>query len=153
MPVRIKDKPAEIEDVFRGWHAHDRVGLLIDACERAARVVLEEGAMKLVVVHCPSSALVLTRDGERTVLPSIAIPESEIMGANGAGDAFAAGMLYGIHESWSTEDSLRIDHGCAAVSLRSVSTTGAIVSWRECLELAQRWGSRAFPPSVSVVRG
>ena len=66
------------------------------------------------------------------------------MGANGAGDAFAAGMLYGIHESWSTNESLSLAHACAAVSLRSVSTTGAIVSWRECLDLAQRWGSRPF---------
>ncbi|MDQ0321726.1 sugar/nucleoside kinase (ribokinase family) [Pararhizobium capsulatum DSM 1112] len=124
-----------------------------DACERAARAVLEKGAMKLVAVHCPTFAIVVTRDGERTVLPSVAIPESEIKGANGAGDAFAAGMLYGIHESWSTQESLRLAHACAAVSLRSVSTTGAIVSWRECLDLAQRWGSRSFLSGVSVARG
>jgi sugar/nucleoside kinase (ribokinase family) len=134
-------------DTMRG-DATDR-----DACEQAARAVLEKGAMKLVAVHCPSFALVVTRDGEKTILPSLAIPETEIIGANGAGDAFAAGMLYGIHESWSTNESLSLAHACAAVSLRSVSTTGAIVPWRECLNLAQRWGSRTSPPSISVARG
>ena len=31
---------------------------------------------------------------------SVAMPEEEIAGVNGAGDAFAAGMLYALHEGW-----------------------------------------------------
>ncbi|WP_027998265.1 carbohydrate kinase family protein [Sinorhizobium arboris] len=112
------------------------------ACMHAARTVLERGALKLVAVHCPVFAVAVSREGESVALPSVAVPESEIRGANGAGDAFAAGMLYGIHEGWSVEECLRLAHASAAASLRSVSTTGAIEPWRECLALADNWGPR-----------
>lgn len=112
------------------------------ACLHAARAVLERGGLKLVTVHCPTFAIALTRTGECALLPSIAIPETEIKGANGAGDAFAAGMLYGLHEDWPLVQCLKLAHAAAAVSLRSVSTTGAMLFWRECLSLAQQWGSR-----------
>ncbi|WP_337268311.1 carbohydrate kinase family protein [Oryzifoliimicrobium ureilyticus] len=114
----------------------------LKACQAAAHVVLARGAMQKVVVHCPTFALAVSRDGESITLPSVAIPETEIRGANGAGDAFAAGMLYGIHEDWSLKACLRLAHAAAAVSLRSVTTTGAMVSWQECLALADQWGSR-----------
>ncbi|MCD1262462.1 carbohydrate kinase family protein [Shinella sumterensis] len=114
-----------------------------NACIRAAQAVMQRGAMTLVAVHCPGFAIAVTRDGEHTVLPSVAIPESEIKGANGAGDAFAAGMIYGLHEEWTISQSLQLAHAAAAASLRSVSTTGAIVPWRECLSLAKTWGVRA----------
>jgi sugar/nucleoside kinase (ribokinase family) len=113
-----------------------------EACEQAACIVLERGALELVAVHCPAFAIAVTRNGERAVLPSFKIPEAEVKGANGAGDAFAAGMLYGIHEGWSAERSLRLAHAAASASLRSISTTGAIVSWRDCLSLAEAWGVR-----------
>ncbi len=122
-----------------GAEATDR-----QACERAARIALERGAMKMVAVHCPAFAIAVTRDGETATLPPVAIPETEVLGANGAGDAFAAGMLYGIHEGWSLEQCIRLAHATAAVSLRSISTTGAIVPWQECLALAERWGERAL---------
>ncbi|MFQ6240815.1 carbohydrate kinase family protein [Sinorhizobium meliloti] len=112
------------------------------ACMRAARAVLERGALKLVAVHCPAFAIAVTREGEGVVLPSVAIPEEEIKGANGAGDAFAAGMLYGIHEGWSVKQALRLAHATAAASLRSISTTGAVLPWKDCLALADKWGPR-----------
>jgi sugar/nucleoside kinase (ribokinase family) len=114
-----------------------------DACLRAARAVLERGALKLVTVHCPAFAIAITRAGESAILPSIAIPEAEIKGANGAGDAFAAGMLYGLHEGWPLAQCLELAHAAAAVSLRSVSTTGAMLFWRDCLSLARQWGPRS----------
>ena len=56
--------------------------------------------------------------------------------------AFAAGMLYGVHEGWSVDDALTLAHASAAASLRSLSTTGAVEPWRKCLELANEWGWR-----------
>jgi sugar/nucleoside kinase (ribokinase family) len=114
------------------------------ACERAARIALERGAMEMVAVHCPAFALAVTRDGASAVRPPIAIPEAEVLGANGAGDAFAAGMLYGIHEGWSVDQSLRLAHATAAASLRSISTTGSVVTWQTCLALADQWGEKTL---------
>lgn len=112
------------------------------ACERAARHVLENGAMEIVVVHSPAVAMAVTRDGALFKKPSAKIPGSVVAGANGAGDAFAAGMLYGLHEGHSIEDALILAHASAAASLRSLSTTGAVEHWSKCLELANQWGWR-----------
>ena len=114
----------------------------ISACERAARHVLEKGVMEFVVVHWPTGAIAVTRDGSIFTKPSTQIPRSVIASANGAGDAFAAGMLYGLHEGWRIDEALTLAHASAAASLRSLSTTGAVESWRKCLELAGLWGWR-----------
>lgn len=114
----------------------------IAACQRAARHVLENGAMEIVVVHCPVIAIAVTRDGKVFTKPSTQIPRELVAGANGAGDAFAAGMLYGVHEGWSVDDALTLAHASAAASLRSLSTTGAVEPWRKCLALANEWGWR-----------
>ncbi len=114
----------------------------VAACQRAARHVLENGAMDIVVVHCPVIAIAVTRDGKVFTKPSTQIPRELVAGANGAGDAFAAGMLYGVHEGWSVDDALTLAHASAAASLRSLSTTGSVEPWRTCLELANEWGWR-----------
>ncbi len=114
----------------------------IAACERAACQVIEKGAMEIVVVHSPVIAIAVTRDGATITKPSVQIPQSEVASANGAGDAFASGMLYGLHENWSIADSLALAHAAAACSLRSLATTGAVEPWRKCLELASQWGWR-----------
>lgn len=113
------------------------------ACEQAAAVVLEKGAMGLVVIHCPAFAIALARDGTKVVRKSVSVPKDEVVGANGAGDAFAAGMLYGLHEEWSLHDAVGLAHASAATSLRSISTTDAVATWQECLSLAEKWGWNA----------
>ena len=112
------------------------------ACLAAARTVLEQGAMRFVVVHFPAGAVVACRDGTTSVRPSVRVPPDEVKGANGAGDAFAAGFLYAIHQDWPVDDAVALAHATAAASLRSISTVGAIGGWAECLQLADRWGWR-----------
>ena len=51
-------------------------------------------------------------------------------------------MLFGIHEGWPVAQSLALANASAAASLRSVTTNGSVVHWRECLDLADRWGWR-----------
>ncbi len=114
----------------------------VAACRYAARKVLDAGAMELLVVHFPAGAIALTRSGEMLERPSVRVPAEEIAGANGAGDAFAAGILYAILEQWTLADALALAHAAAAASLRRVGTTDGVVRWRECLALAERWGWR-----------
>lgn len=114
----------------------------VDACLRAARRVLADGAMRMVVVHFPIGAVVVTRDGDEVRRPSVRVPPGEVVAANGAGDAFASGIVYGWHEGWRLGDSLSLAHAAAAASLRHISTSDAVESWRGCLDLAERWGWR-----------
>ena len=114
----------------------------VDACIAAAKTVLAGGTAQHVVVHFPRGAVATSRDGSVVVKPSVNAPPDEVKGANGAGDAFAAGFLYGFHEGWSVEQSLALAHATAAASLRQISTTASIESWKACLALADRWGWR-----------
>ncbi len=113
-----------------------------EACVAAARKALELGTPDLVVVHFPKGAVVAARDGRVVTRPSVRIPPAEVAGANGAGDAFAAGFVYAVHEGWDVERAVALAHATAAASLRQISTTGAIESWSDCLALADRWGWR-----------
>ncbi len=100
------------------------------------------GAMRLVVTHFPEGAIVLPRGEEPTFVPSVDVPPEKVVGANGAGDAFAAGLLYGIHEGWPLDRSVRLAHASAATSLRSLGTTTAVTRIDDCLALADKWGWR-----------
>lgn len=114
----------------------------IEACKAACTAILEQGAMRLVAVHFPEGAIALTRDGNSVFVPSVAVPPDSIVGPNGAGDAFAAGFMYGLHEAWPLADSLWLGHAAAACSLRTAGTTDGVVGWRECLAVAEAWGRR-----------
>jgi sugar/nucleoside kinase (ribokinase family) len=114
----------------------------VDACEQAAVAIRDASAVDLAVVHFPAGAIAATREGTVVRKPSVRVPREAIKGSNGAGDAFAAGILFGVHEGWPLEQSLALANASAAASLRSVTTNGSVVPWRECLALAESWGWR-----------
>jgi sugar/nucleoside kinase (ribokinase family) len=112
----------------------------ISACRNAAAHVMAHSPLSFVAVHFPRGAIVATRGGEIFEQRSVKVPREAIAGSNGAGDSFAAGLLMGHHEGWPMPQSLKLAHASAAASLRSETTTGAVVHWKECLDLAESWG-------------
>jgi sugar/nucleoside kinase (ribokinase family) len=112
------------------------------AARAAATAILARGVRDLVVVHFPEGCVAATRGGSVLTRPSLRVPPEEMRGANGAGDAFVAGVLHGLHEGRPLEDCLTLGHCAAASALRSVSTTGSVGTVAECLALAARWGWR-----------
>jgi len=117
----------------------------VPTAQAAARAILDGGVRDLVVVHFPAGCVAATRDGRLLAQPSLQVPPDGITGANGAGDAFVAGVLYGLHEEWPLERCLTLGHCAAASALGSVSTTGSVARATECLALADRWGWRVDP--------
>ncbi|HSU99466.1 MAG TPA: carbohydrate kinase family protein [Roseiarcus sp.] len=114
------------------------------AVVRAIEDVLAIGSLQWAAAHFPEGAIVGARDGSRFALGSVTLPAGAVVGANGAGDAFAAGMLYGQHEQWRIEECLELGHACAAASMRAVSTTAGVGTVGECRALARKWGFRPF---------
>ena len=113
-----------------------------DACFAAAEKVLTLGAMKVVVVHFVTGAVLVARDGTRIFKPSVLVPEGEVRGVNGAGDAFAAGFLYGAHEGWEHGRCLELAHAAAAACIRQLGTYDGMLPVAACLALAREWGWR-----------
>jgi len=114
----------------------------VQHCLKAARSVLAEGAMQLVVVHFPGGAAAVSPGGVEFLLPSVDIPPEAIQGTNGAGDAFAAGLLYGLHQEWTVTAAIELGHASAAASVQGLGTTDTVVSWQDCLAVVSRWGWR-----------
>ena len=71
----------------------------------------------------PEGAFAKSRDGEVWV-PSKKV--DRIVSAVGAGDAFAAGMLYGLHEGWAVQQCMDLGHLAAAACLGHETTTGGL---------------------------
>ncbi len=112
------------------------------ACRNAAELLMDRSNLSLCAIHFPMGGVVLARNGDIAEHASVNIAKSEIVGTNGAGDAFAAGILFGHHEGWALTESLKLAHASAAASMRHESTTGSVVNWQECLNLADAWGWR-----------
>lgn len=112
------------------------------ACRKAAEQLMQHSTVSLIAIHFPMGGIVLARNGMVAESPSVNIPKSQIIGTNGAGDAFAAGVLFGHHEGWPIAKSLKLAHASAATSMRHESTTGSIENWQEALRLASDWGWR-----------
>ncbi len=116
-----------------------------DSAFAAAEAIRSMGVGQLVVIHAPAGAIALDcRTGERFASGSVRVPDEVIRGAVGAGDAFAAGFLYGLHESIDLSESLRIGACVAASCLRHPTTSGGILPYAECLDLGATWGFRDF---------
>jgi sugar/nucleoside kinase (ribokinase family) len=114
------------------------------AAEAACRKLLELGVRQLAGVHHPDGAVAVTRDGEVARRTSVNVPHHEIAGSTGAGDAFYAGMLFGIHEDWPLEKCLDLGNAAAATSLHSPTTSASIRPWKECLAYAEKHGLRGI---------
>ena len=122
-----------------------RDGETLDRTElRAAmQCLLNEGVRERVVVHFPEGGVALSRDGSWNEHGSVKLPASGyIKGAAGAGDAFAAGVLYGWHEGLPVQEQLRYGVCAAAANLSNETCTGGLRPLAECLELGKHYGFR-----------
>jgi sugar/nucleoside kinase (ribokinase family) len=111
----------------------------------AARQLLEAGGCEWVVIHFPEGAIAAGRDGQMLAQGSVKIPQEKIVGATGAGDAFGAGLLYGLHEEKPMEDCLRYAVCVAAASLTEANTSGGILPLARSLAFGQSCGFRSEP--------
>jgi sugar/nucleoside kinase (ribokinase family) len=114
-----------------------------DLAFAAAQNLLDRGVGEVTAVHHPVGAVALRKNGERAFAPSVKVEQSEIVSSVGAGDAFYAGMLFGLHEDWPLEKCLALANASAATSLFSPTTSASIRPWTECLKFAEERGLRA----------
>jgi sugar/nucleoside kinase (ribokinase family) len=112
----------------------------------AAGALLQQGVKELVVIHFPEGAFARTRRGEDYWQSSLRLPEGFIGGTAGAGDAFCAGVLLGLHEGWEIPRCLRIGVCIAAASLARPTCTEGVKSLSSSMTLARKFG---FNPQLS----
>lgn len=115
------------------------------AAESAASALFAMGVRESVVIHFMEGAIAMHADGSSDRHGSARVPGDAIVGSTGAGDAFAAGVIYGRHENWSWPESLELGVCAAAVSLGAGPPSDAMLPAAQCLEKGRAWGYRSMP--------
>ena len=115
------------------------------AIEAAARALVGFGVRRWAVLHFPEGACACSGQGEVVWQPSVSVPPELIAGPVGAGDALAAGVLFGVHEGWPMGRSLELGACTAAVSLLHSTCSESIAPSDECLAFGRRHGFVALP--------
>jgi sugar/nucleoside kinase (ribokinase family) len=125
-----------------------RHGAELERCavEQAARALVELGVRAWALIHFPEGACACSADGAIVWQPSVDVPAGDIAGLAGAGDAFAAGVLYGIHEDWPMARSLKLGVCAAASSLYHPTCSESVRPVEQCLALGGQLGFHRLPP-------
>ena len=112
------------------------------ALEAMARHLVERGVSVLAVVHFPAGCVAAAPGGRTWRQGSVRLRREQVLSTNGAGDAFAAGIILGLHEGWPVERCLRLAVASAAACVRSQSTSAGIKLATACLADADEAGYR-----------
>lgn len=113
--------------------------------EKAALALLERGVRQSVTIHFVEGAVCAESSGTVHRHGSVVLPAGFVKGATGAGDAFAAGLLLGIHDGLSWPECLRHAVCAAAMCLSHPATSEGMQPVAACLDLGTRYGFRPVP--------
>ena len=120
----------------RGRTTPERLNLI-------AERLFELGVREKVVLHCPAFGFARDVSGKTASVASLKLPEGWIKGTVGAGVAFCAAMLYGIHKGMTDEDSLRLASCAAAANLSAADSLSGALPLEETMALERRFGRLA----------
>ena len=93
--------------------------------------ILQLGVKHTAIVHYPEWAVGCNRNGEQVAVPSYWVEKKDIISTLGAGDAFCAGVLYGLHQQMSLQEVLKLGHTLAYFNLFSLSATDGAISYEQ----------------------
>jgi sugar/nucleoside kinase (ribokinase family) len=110
--------------------------------ELIASKLITLGVSQLAVIHTPAGCVAANSTGKTWRQGSVKVPLSQIKGTSGAGDAFAAGVVYGIHQAWPVQDCLELGVATAAQNIQSDKTAADIAQYETTLSQSRSLGYR-----------
>lgn len=96
-------------------------------------------AKNLIITLNGGGALVRDESGRTSEIRGLS---AEVVDSTGAGDSFAAGVIYGTINGWSLEDSARLGMLLAYLTVQKVGARSAIVPLEEVKRIASEVGLR-----------
>ena len=109
--------------------------------ETAMARMIECGVKDKVIIHSKTHSFIMdAKTGDFTQVHSLKIPNNEIKGSVGAGDAFCAGCLYGIYHNFSDRQLIEFASAAAACNLFAENSTDGMKSRNEILNIAEKYG-------------
>jgi len=111
-----------------------------DKARELALAVRRLGVRGTVVLHFPEGVAASVSGNGCLMQGSVRLPNQEIQGTVGAGDALAAGVLLARHHDMSWPEALTLGVCAAAACLKSSTASDGMLSWKQCLELGRQYG-------------
>lgn len=96
-----------------------------DGMTAAAQALMAGGVRRAVILHSPER-VVWVEAGQAHVYTPTAITPERIVSSVGAGDAFAAGVLHGLHEGWTRDRSVGLGLRAAEACLGGETATDGV---------------------------
>ena len=88
-----------------------------------SRKIFQKGLHRALIIHSPYESLYISKkDIYHSESPKI--QKKNIKNAVGAGDAFCAGFIFGVHEEWDIELTLRKSHAAGSAMMKIDSSSG-----------------------------
>jgi sugar/nucleoside kinase (ribokinase family) len=128
-----------------GYEIREKSGELNSGhLKEALRMLLDRGESELVCIHFPEGAYAATEASSPIFAPSHDLPEGYTVGTAGAGDAFCAGMLYGIYEKWDLARSMGFGNAMAGLCLSGLGTSDGMKGFDETIRFMEEMPLRSF---------
>jgi len=112
--------------------------------EKVVELIVDMGVKDFIILHFPEGAIACDAKKQKTIHPSLNIPAELIKGSAGAGDAFAAGVLLGLHEGWPIRECLRLGTCAGGSSLFDESCSDSVNTVKEVLKLESKFGLKSL---------
>ena len=88
-----------------------------------SRKIFQKGLQRAFIIHSPYESLYISKKNiYHSKSPKI--QKKNIKNAVGAGDAFCAGFIFGVHEDWDIEVTLRKSHAAGSAMMKIDSSSG-----------------------------
>ena len=116
-----------------------------DNMKKALHNFMDAGVANCTIFHMPECAAAIDKDHKLYIAPSFKINRSDIVGSNGAGDAFCAGVLYGIHENMPLDEILKLGAASSFFNLKSATASGGAVSIEQIKQQVNKGPYREVP--------
>ena len=113
---------------------------ILDAIVSAATSIRSMGVRQEVVIHFVEGAASSNASTGTHMQGAVQLPEGFNRGSVGAGDAFAAGYLWAVHEGVEGEKRLRWAVCTAAMSLSHPAPSQGMKPLCDCLTLGEQYG-------------
>lgn len=96
-----------------------------DGMIAAARALAAGGVRRAVIMHSTARTIWL-EDGRAQIFTPVPLPPERIVSSVGAGDAFAAGVIHGLHEGWPQAACVDLGFRAAAACLAGQTATDGL---------------------------
>jgi sugar/nucleoside kinase (ribokinase family) len=111
-----------------------------DNIRKAMETIIDYGVREKVIIHCTEAGFLMnSSDKKMLTVPSLRLPKGYIKGSVGAGDAYAAGCLYGLYCGFEDKYLLEFASATAAANLSEADSISGMKTKAEIEQIMNKY--------------